>query len=92
MSHTVGIDVGGSNIKSVVRSITGETNPRPPLPTPDTADELIEVLANIVAASPPVGGVGVAVAGLVDRESGILRWGPHVPGTDLELVRRLTRL
>lgn len=88
-SRGIGIDVGGTKILGVVADPAGRVHHRIILPTPTGTNEVRTVIADVVGAlidqvndaTAPASlrGVGVGVPGLVDR-SGVLRYGPNLPG------------
>ena len=100
-----GVDIGGTKVLGIAvdpaepRTVVDEVR----VPTPDGGDELMDAIAGVVrtlgerAGSRPdaLAGVGVGIAGLVDR-AGVLHVGPNLPGlVDVhvgeELERRLGR-
>jgi glucokinase len=100
-----GVDIGGTKVLGIAidpadpAKVVDEAR----VPTPDGADDLMDAIAGVVctladrAGTGPDGlaGVGVGIAGLVDRE-GVLHVGPNLPGIQHvqvrdELERRLGR-
>ncbi len=92
----VGIDVGGTKILGVLNNgISQDIISEHKLPTPkDDPDavvpQILKVLELLMADAEelghPVSAVGVGVPGLVDH-SGVLRYGPNVPGVlNLEIA------
>jgi glucokinase len=84
---TVGIDLGGTFIKSALLSPDGEIAARERIPTgghdgPDAVlARIAECIARMVAAAPErVIGVGVGVPGMVDMETGVTGDVPNLPG------------
>ncbi len=82
---TVGIDLGGTKILGVVLdAVTGEIVDKKKIPNP-RSDGAAAVAAfqgmveSLTQNKPPLLGVGVGLAGLVDLD-GVLRYGPNVPG------------
>ena len=82
---TVGIDLGGTKILGVVLdSASGEIVVEKKIPNP-RSDGAAAVAAfrslveSLTENQPPLLGVGVGLAGLVDLD-GVLRYGPNVPG------------
>jgi glucokinase len=84
---TIGIDVGGTKVLGVV--VDGD-HPGTPLasetlPTPEGAEHLLDVIAQLVSeltqeiGSRLLSGVGIGMPGLVNR-NGILCVGPNLPG------------
>lgn len=81
--RAIGVDVGGTKILGVVADARGRLYHRLRAPTPKEPDEVPNGIARVVARLIAAGGrpdaVGIGVPGLVDR-SGVLRYGPNVPG------------
>jgi len=78
----VGIDVGGTKVAALRVDPEGRILDRSTVPTPSgdsgtVMDALIEAARPLV--TPEVVAVGVGVAGLVDHESGVLRFSPNLP-------------
>lgn len=86
---TVGIDVGGTKTAAARVAPDGSILARESLPTP--ADDMAATLDTMVAAAravitPDVRAVGIAAAGLVEWETGILRFAPNLAWRDAPLV------
>lgn len=82
MSLHTGVDIGGTKILAVVvddaRPATVVAEGR--ALTPDGEDAVIDAIVGVVEQfDHEVDGVGVGIAGLVDR-NGVLRIGPNLPG------------
>ncbi len=91
----VGIDVGGTKSLGVLVDADGEVLAESRVPTPDGADELLDMIDAVVAEltelAGEVTGIGVGVPGIVDAE-GRLRYAPNLVGADELPVRDLLRL
>jgi glucokinase len=84
-----GIDVGGTKVLGVVldRARPDDVVAEARVPTPDGQTAVLDAMAEVVrrlvgetgGSLADLGGVGVGIAGLVDR-GGILRTGPNLPG------------
>lgn len=93
---SVGIDVGGTKILGVVvdhdspdKLLASQRvdTPRGPAAVLDAVEAMVWALsAAPELGTQPVSGVGVGVAGLVDR-NGVLQMGPHLPSLRQEPVR-----
>ena len=92
--ESIGIDVGGTKVLGVALAADGTVVAEDRLPTPATAEELIEELAQVTAhldnlvaeAALPV---GVGAPGLVTKGGEVL-FAPNLPGAhDLDLHGRL---
>ena len=100
-----GVDIGGTKVLGIAidpddpRTVVDEVR----VATPDGTDELMDAIAGVVrelgdrsgVGSGSLAGVGVGIAGLVDRQ-GVLHVGPNLPGlhdvhVGEELERRLGR-
>ena len=82
MTATIGVDVGGSKSLGVLLDGRGAVLTEQRVPTPRTAEELLEAIAGLVMslrAGAPGCAVGVGVPGLVDHD-GVLRFAPNLPG------------
>jgi glucokinase len=88
--NTIGIDVGGTNIKAVLISPTGEILRRASLPTEaqrgrDVVIGIIhrgiELLVGDVATG-DLGGIGIGVPGSIDFDHGTVLHPPNLPGWD----------
>ncbi|WP_330182028.1 ROK family glucokinase [Nocardia sp. NBC_01503] len=90
---TVGIDVGGTNIRASVVDGAGEVLDTVTASTPQSARALEDGLARVVkelCARHAIGAVGLAVAGFVDEDRATVRFAPHLPWEDAPVARRLT--
>jgi glucokinase len=88
----IGIDVGGTKIAALLVDRDGTVLARELRPTP--ADDQRATLSTMVEAARAVAGsgvvgVGIAAAGLVDRE-GILRYAPNLAWRDARLVAHVS--
>lgn len=91
----VGIDVGGTKSLGLVLDAAGEIVVQEKWPTPRGAHEIVKTLAGLAtelvertAHTHQVRGVGVGIAGLIDRQ-GRLRRAPNLVGSDEFAVRDL---
>ncbi len=81
-SPTVGIDLGGTNVRVAVvdrdaRVLAEERSPTP-LEWPALHETIVELVGRLRAARPDLAAVGVGAAGLVDR-SGAVHYAPNIP-------------
>jgi len=82
VARTVGVDVGGTKMLAVTVDGAGNVTGDRRVPTPDTAEGLIDAYVAVVdhqRADGPVDAVGVGAPGLVDRD-GVLHAAPNLPG------------
>ena len=95
MSLMLGIDLGGTAIKSALVDRAGTTSETRSTPTPQndpTGQSAIGVLTDLVNSyreTSEVSGVGLAVPGLVDAVNGIAIYSGTLGWRDLEIVRQL---
>ncbi|WP_373566878.1 ROK family protein [Corynebacterium kozikiae] len=84
-SLTVGIDIGGTNMRAGVVSPQGEildSRQRPTESTTEALDKGIVELVEQLQREYPVEAVGIAVAGFLDPECETVRFAPHLPWRD----------
>ncbi|MEV6432740.1 MULTISPECIES: ROK family glucokinase [unclassified Nocardia] len=90
---TVGIDVGGTNIRASVVDGDGEMLDTVQAPTPHSARALEDALDRVVrelCRRHPIGAVGLAVAGFITADRSTVRFAPHLPWKDTPVARRLS--
>lgn len=90
---TVGIDVGGTNIRASVVNGDGEVLDTVQAPTPHSARALEDALDRTVRElchRHPIGAVGLAVAGFINGDRSTVRFAPHLPWQDTPVAQRLT--
>lgn len=79
---TIGLDLGGTNLRGAVVDRAGTVLEEERVDTPDDVDSLldamVEVTTSLLARAPTVRAVGVGAAGLVDRE-GTVHYAPNLP-------------
>lgn len=90
---TVGVDIGGTNIRASVVDGTGEVLDTVQCPTPHSAPALEGALARAVRElgdRHDIDAVGLAVAGFVSADRSTVRFAPHLPWRDARVAKRLT--
>ncbi|WP_280417575.1 ROK family protein [Nocardia carnea] len=90
---TVGVDIGGTNIRASVVDGTGEVLDTVQCPTPHSAPALEGALARAVRElgdRHDIDAVGLAVAGFVSADRSTVRFAPHLPWRDAPVAKRLT--
>lgn len=96
MNYVIGVDIGGTQIRAALIDEKGCIICRLQSATPLTAgpegvlDRLEEYISQLRAMMPPKGtllGIGVAVAGVVEHERGIVFVSPNLPGWTMVPVR-----
>jgi glucokinase len=76
----IGVDCGGTAVRAARAEEDGVIADVVEAPTPNSGDEMSKVIAGLCQPLAPFEGIGVGVAGLVDRDSGDLLWMPHIGG------------
>lgn len=90
---TVGVDIGGTNIRASVVDGTGEVLDTVQCPTPHSAPALEGALERAVRElgdRHEIDAVGLAVAGFVSADRSTVRFAPHLPWRDAPVAKRLT--
>jgi glucokinase len=90
---TVGIDIGGTNIRASVVDAAGEVLDTVQYPTPHSAVALEAALDRAVrelADRHTLDAVGLAVAGFISQDRTTVRFAPHLPWRDAPVAKRLT--
>lgn len=96
---TIGVDIGGTNFRAAVVDKDGTTLAVEQLPTPSNVEDLEKALEQVIsqlraqhsAPNRPITAVGLAIAGFVDETRTRVRFAPHLPWRNTELVQRLRR-
>lgn len=94
--YVVGIDVAESEIRGALVNLRGEIRRTRVLPldardSPGTLRQVHEIIDDLVAAADrPLLGIGIATPGLIDAETGVVRWSVHLQWRDLPLGQMLT--
>jgi len=91
---TVGVDVGGTNIRAGVVDVEGTVLDTVRTPTPRTQDELQDAVAGAVAElarQHRVEAVGLAVAGFVAPDNRTVTFAPHLPWRDAPVAEYMER-
>ena len=98
MSHMLGVDLGGTDIKSALIDSEGNFSHSKSTPTPKedpSAEASIAKLAEIIndyQSEYELLGVGLAVPGLVDASAGIAKYSGTLGWRDIPMVERLQKL
>lgn len=92
---TIGIDIGGTNLRAAVVDEAGHVVDVEQLPTPPSVEALETALACVVKRlrerHPGVVAVGLAVAGFINSEQTHVRFAPHLPWRGVEIKERMSR-
>ena len=98
MKHSIGIDLGGTDIKAGLVSATGELSCQVVLPThvdagpKAVASRIAEATREVLAKADEqrttdIIGIGLGAPGLIIAETGVVHFSPNFPGwTDIPLV------
>jgi glucokinase len=92
---TIGIDIGGTNLRAAVVDGTGSIIDIEQLPTPSSVNALETAISHVVGilrGRHEVTAVGLAVAGFITADQTSVRFAPHLPWRDMEVRDRLTRV
>jgi glucokinase len=74
----IGIDLGGTNLRAALVTIDGKVIKRKKEPTSKTVLDSLMMISDSFF-SEDLAGIGVGVAGLIDRESGTMINSPNIP-------------
>lgn len=91
----IGIDVGGTSLKTSIVDNAGYIYEQHQVPTPTSVDALTDALALVVKRAQrqyPIAGVGLAVAGFLDDKCEVVRFAPHLPWRDAPVVKDMERV
>src|SRR4051812_21237540 len=94
----IGLDVGGTNVRGGVVTERGELidSLQVRMPPGGDADTTIEILGGLIGRlrerHPGVEAVGAGAPGMVDFETGQIKWAPNNAYRDLHLKKRLAEL
>jgi len=96
--YAVGVDIGGSVLKCGLVSRCGEVVWHKELPTPKGYDAVVKLLRSLIKQgiterklqNRQIVGVGIGVAGLVDRQTGVVIFSTHLGWQMVPIVQDLT--
>jgi glucokinase len=90
MASVLGVDVGGTRIKAVRFSLSGDVLARSDVATP-AGPAIAETVASIAAGlrDGDTVAVGIVLPGIVDRASGVVRWSANLGWRDVPLRDQL---
>lgn len=92
---TIGIDIGGTNLRAAVVDENGQVLDVEQLPTPPSSEALemavVAVVDKLRARHEGVAAVGLAVAGFVDENQQMVRFAPHLPWRETPVKRVMSR-
>lgn len=92
MNRYLGIDIGGTTIKTVLSNEDGEVRQGPTVDTgADPSAQLREVALSLVEENPDLHGIGIVVPGIVDEDAGIVRYAANVDFKGIPLARMVEK-
>jgi glucokinase len=82
--YVIGVDLGGTNIRAALVDKDGKVMNKAKAPTgEDPLSVLFKLLEPVYAdKAQEIAGIGIAVAGLIDREHGVVIRSPNIPKLD----------
>ncbi|WP_238596979.1 ROK family protein [Corynebacterium heidelbergense] len=90
---TIGVDIGGTNLRAAVVDGAGRLVDSEQLPTPSTVPALETAVEHVVRVlrgrHPQVAAVGLAVAGFIAEDMTTVRFAPHLPWRGANVAERL---
>jgi glucokinase len=89
---TVGVDVGGTSVRAGVVDAEGGVIDSASTATPASDEALESAIAGCVAelaGRHGIGAVGLALAGFVDADRGLVRFAPHLSWRDAAVAERM---
>jgi glucokinase len=89
---TVGVDIGGTNIRAGVVDADGEVLDTVHAPTPRSSRSLDRALENVIRelmGRHTVTGVGLAIAGFLTSDRKTVRFAPHLPWREAKVGKTL---
>ncbi|MBC2680935.1 ROK family protein [Corynebacterium anserum] len=93
---TIGVDIGGTNLRAAVIDRQGTMVDTEQLPTPSSVGALEKALTMVVDTlrqrHPQITAVGLAVAGFITSDQTTVRFAPHLPWRNAEITTRLSKL
>ncbi|MEO5356786.1 MAG: ROK family protein [Nitrospirae bacterium YQR-1] len=79
--YSIGVDLGGTNLRVALVSKKGEILERIKISsTGDVLKNLTDSIKSIM--TPEVSGIGLAVAGVIDKENGLIKHSPNLPSLE----------
>ncbi|HXW69517.1 MAG TPA: ROK family protein [Dissulfurispiraceae bacterium] len=82
--YVIGVDLGGTNIRAALVDKDGKVSKKAKEPAgEDPLSVLFKLLESVYAGNArEIGGIGIAVAGLIDSKNGVVMRSPNVPKLD----------
>lgn len=95
-SPAIGFDIGGTNLRAAVVSAQGRILDRVQTGSDGSVDALeraiVQTSERLVEKFPEVSAIGLAIAGFLDPDRETVRFAPHLPWRDANVVKRLSLL
>ena len=92
----IGFDIGGTNLRAAVISADGQVLYRVQTSSDGSVDAIergiVQTSERLVERFPDVSAIGLAVAGFLDSDRETVRFAPHLPWRDANVVKRLSLL
>lgn len=91
---TIGVDIGGTNMRAAVVDVHGQILDRAATLTPNSEDVLVDklvALVNTLRDRHEIEAVGLAVAGFLDPECTTVRFAPHLPWRNAPVREIMTK-
>jgi len=80
-NYSIGIDLGGTNLRVALISEEGKVVKKIKTPSKErVVDSLIDAITEVINSD--VIGIGIGVAGLIDREAGVVIRSPNLPSIE----------
>lgn len=87
----LGIDIGGSTIKSALVSNKGLISNYQKVPTSRHLEQILAEIEKVITENDRLAGIGICVAGLVDNQKGLIKKIVNIPGfNNINLIKLLT--
>ncbi|MBI4687847.1 MAG: ROK family protein [Nitrospirae bacterium] len=89
MKSAIGIDIGGTNIKAIRMSETGDVLNKITEPTPlnNIPDKISGIIRRLLSSE--VSGIGFGIAGIIDKKNGIILESPNISSLNNTPVKAL---
>lgn len=95
-SPAIGFDIGGTNLRAAVVSADGKVLYRVQTSSDGSVDAIergiVQTSERLVEKFPEVSAIGLAIAGFLDSDRQTVRFAPHLPWRDANVVKRLSLL
>lgn len=79
MSNVLGIDIGGSTIKSGIVSETGKVFNFQTIKTSQRFDQILVMLKKIISDAKKIEGIGICLPAIIDEKTGVIKQCLNIP-------------